>query len=365
MASLVVSNNVESTVADNPLSNSATTVNVAAGEGANYPSTFPYRLTIWDKSSHSDPSDDSGMEIVECTSKTSDALTIVREKEGTSGSVHPLNSAIALLITAGLFNDATYGITTKLDTIETDAKDDQTASEVPNTPAGTIVATDVQAAIDELDTEKETPAGTQTKVDTHAADTSTHGVAEVADKATVSTEIDNDITTHAALDTGVHGAGASTLATIDDLSAAIPSGVIFPFGGAAAPSGYLLCNGAAVSRATYSDLFAVTGVVFGVGDGSTTFNVPDMQGNIPVGKGGSGVTNIGDAGGEQTHTLSLAETPSHNHTTPSRGSDGTNTTILRQANAGGVSNTATSSQGSGNAHQNMQPYVGTEYIIKT
>lgn len=67
----------------------------------------------------------------------------------------------------------------KVDSIEDNAKDDQNASEVPNTPAGNISSTNVQAAINELDTEKETPAGAQSKVNTHAADTSTHGVTTV------------------------------------------------------------------------------------------------------------------------------------------------------------------------------------------
>jgi microcystin-dependent protein len=71
-----------------------------------------------------------------------------------------------------------------------------------------------------------------------------------------------------------------------------PTGAVIPFAGAAAPTGYLLCNGAAVSRTTYAALFAVLSTTFGVGDGSTTFNVPDMRETSPVGVGtrGAGVT---------------------------------------------------------------------------
>lgn len=121
MASFVVDNNVESTVADNPLAQSATTLNVAVGEGANFPSTFPFRLTIWDEDAYQDPTDDSGMEIVECTARATDALTIARGKEGTGDVAHANGERVAILITAGLFNDATYGITTKLDGIEASA----------------------------------------------------------------------------------------------------------------------------------------------------------------------------------------------------------------------------------------------------
>lgn len=143
----------------------------------------------------------------------------------------------------------------------------------------------------------------------------------------------------------------------------IPVGVIFPYSAASAPSGYLLCDGTAISRTTYSTLFAIVGTSYGVGDGSTTFNVPDMQGNVPVGKGGSGVTDIGDTGGEDTHTLITDEMPAHTHTVSvDTGTTGASVPVLD----GTAYTTVTSgSTGGGNAHQNMQPYVGVTYIIKT
>jgi microcystin-dependent protein len=72
----------------------------------------------------------------------------------------------------------------------------------------------------------------------------------------------------------------------------MPAGAVLPFAGAAAPTGYLLCDGSAVSRTTYAALFAVLSTTFGVGDGSTTFNLPDMRETAPVGVGtrGTGVT---------------------------------------------------------------------------
>jgi len=74
-------NNACSTIADNPLVQGATTINVATGTGDRFPSTFPYRLTIWDASTYPDPSEDPNMEIVECTARSGDALTVVRGKE--------------------------------------------------------------------------------------------------------------------------------------------------------------------------------------------------------------------------------------------------------------------------------------------
>ena len=76
------------------------------------------------------------------------------------------------------------------------------------------------------------------------------------------------------------------------LYADAPVGTITPFGGSAIPSGYLLCNGQTVSRTTYAELFAVIGTAFGTGDGSTTFNVPDLRETVPVGVGENGNATI-------------------------------------------------------------------------
>jgi microcystin-dependent protein len=80
-------------------------------------------------------------------------------------------------------------------------------------------------------------------------------------------------------------------------------------------SGWLYCNGAAVSRTTYDDLFAQIGTTYGVGDGSTTFNLPDMRGRFPIGLNLTAVGNInsGVTGGAATVTLGATETPSHGH----------------------------------------------------
>lgn len=106
-------------------------------------------------------------------------------------------------------------------------------------------------------------------------------------------------------------------AFIAGLSGASPAivGEIRMFAGASPPSGWLLCDGSAVSRSVYADLFSVTGEAFGIGDGSTTFNLPDFQGRSPVGVGtGAGLSqrNLADFGGEESHTISEVEMPNHN-----------------------------------------------------
>ena len=86
-------------------------------------------------------------------------------------------------------------------------------------------------------------------------------------------------------------------------------GVIKPWGKSTAPVGYLLCDGAAVSRTTYADLFAVIASTYGAGNGSTTFNVPDLQGKMPQGYDGS-TYNLAGTGGANTVTVSVTDNQS-------------------------------------------------------
>jgi microcystin-dependent protein len=78
------------------------------------------------------------------------------------------------------------------------------------------------------------------------------------------------------------------------------TGTILPLSAASLPSGFLECAGADVSRTTYSALFAVIGTTYGAGDGSTTFGLPDLQDNTPVGK--SNNKALGSTGGANTAT---------------------------------------------------------------
>lgn len=94
-------------------------------------------------------------------------------------------------------------------------------------------------------------------------------------------------------------------------------GEIRSFGMATLPAQWLACDGAAVSRTTYTLLFAQVGVVWGTGDGSTTFNVPDLRSRSPMGSGtGSGLSarTLGQHVGEELHVLDVAELATHTHT---------------------------------------------------
>lgn len=118
-----------------------------------------------------------------------------------------------------------------------------------------------------------------------------------------------------AVGTGLLGDGsAGDPLRIDPTSTAgfvVPTGTVTAFAGVAAPSGWLMCTSTPVSRATYATLFGVIGTTYGDGDGSTTFNLPNMVSRFPVGAGGGYA--LGDLVGNSTHTHS---TPAHNHTIP-------------------------------------------------
>ena len=95
------------------------------------------------------------------------------------------------------------------------------------------------------------------------------------------------------------------------------TGSICLYAGSVPPVGFLECDGSAVSRTTYSDLFGILGTAYGAGDGSTTFNIPDLSGRVVVGSSVSYA--IGSAGGEESHTLLTSEIPVHLHEVPQHG----------------------------------------------
>ena len=88
----------------------------------------------------------------------------------------------------------------------------------------------------------------------------------------------------------------SQIPTYADLPDPVPTGVILPFGGSTVPEGFLLCNGAAISRTTYAKLFAAIGTLYGAGDGATTFNLPDMRDRFAEGAGTYSVGTAVEAG---------------------------------------------------------------------
>jgi len=146
-------------------------------------------------------------------------------------------------------------------------------------------------------------------------------------------------------------------------------GVVLPYAGATAPTGFLLADGSAVSRTTYADLFAVIADTYGVGDGSTTFNLPNLNGRVAVGKStDTEFDTLGKTGGEKTHALTQQELAAHTHSIQAykyTGSGSTPQGIEAVTSTSGTSYVdSTGSIGSDTAHNNLQPYLTLNYIIK-
>lgn len=181
----------------------------------------------------------------------------------------------------------------------------------------------------------------------------------------------------------VHGVTSNIQTQINMITGAgqFVSGMGMPFFGGSIPSGWLLCDGSAISRSTFSSLFSAIGTTYGPGDGFTTFNLPQGQNFTFVGKGGSIAPSLGSTSGSTTHTLTVAEIPAgltvtdpgHIHSIPvfqQNATNGTNIFATTDAVSNGASATNSSTTGisvggGGTAHSIVQPSLGINWIIKT
>lgn len=179
----------------------------------------------------------------------------------------------------------------------------------------------------------------------------------------------------------------------------LPAGMIAPFAGTSTPTGWLICDGSAVDRTTYADLYAALSTTYGEGNGSSTFNLPDLRGRVPAGKdnmgtngdadnittAGAGIdgNSLGATGGAQTVTLTHQQSGLPAHTVPSGTvsvrrndtDDATQVNInhIRLSSAGASPNASTVPATNGpvpgadaaDAHNNVQPTIILNYIVKT
>ncbi len=170
----------------------------------------------------------------------------------------------------------------------------------------------------------------------------------------------------------------------------MPAGTVLDFAGGTVPVGFLACNGAAVSRSTYSDLYNAIGTVWGIGDGSTTFNLPNFQGRTSIGSGsytdsvaGAITRSLATALGAATHILTEAQLATHTHVQAGhvhaqvgyltssggafQGSSYSDAASIATTTTTNTASTIATNNNTGlsEAHNNMQPSLVVTKMIKT
>lgn len=373
---------------------SATSMTVAALVG--WPTTTPFTAVI-------DP-DTASEEIVTVTEVGGTTLTVIRGEDGSTGIEHDAGAAVRHMLTArdlrdgqehiagstnvhgvGLGNAVVGTGTAQTLTNKDISGSSNTLSNIPKSAVSGLSAdlTSLDSAI----------SLTQGDLSSHKSDTTVHGVSgSVVGTNNVQTLNNKTL--------------ASPAITNPPSNVANPPGTILLWGGSSTPpSGYLYCNGAAVSRTTYAALYNAIGTSYGAGNGSSTFNLPDFAGAVPVGiHTGVGQFNaMGKTGGDRNVTLTTGNLPAHTHSIAhthsgntgassieanfSTDTSGGSQSISRVAGGDTVdghynglisgsshthsfttssqSTTTSGSVGSGDSFSVVQPYLVVRFIIKT
>jgi len=148
-------------------------------------------------------------------------------------------------------------------------------------------------------------------------------------------------------------------------TAALPAGTLAAFGGASAPAGWLLCDGSAVSRSVYSLLFTAIGTTYGAGDGSTTFNLPDLRGRVPVGLSTGGKTEVNTLAKNEGLAATLRNIRHVHNLHMNAGSSSGGTATPTGSGVGGSNDLIGETRSDDSDNQGMPAYLVVNYIIKT
>ena len=334
MAGALYKNNATATLSAN-ISSSATSLTVAAGQGA----LFPAAVTGGDYFYATLISSTGTIEIVKVTNRSTDTFTLVRGQDGTSASAFDSGSKIELRIVAAGMNE-------KLSATGGTISGNLTVQGATTITSGTItgitdlaVADGGTGASTAADARTNLGLGSMATQNANAVAVTGGSIVGITDLAVADGGTGASTAADARTNLDVPSIAQMNAAVTAGIAAAVPAGSVFYFAAASAPTGYLKCDGSAVSRTTYAALFAVAGTTFGSGDGSTTFNLPDLRGEFIRGlDDGRGV----DAG----RTLGSAQADSfasHTHTVTYGASEGDVTSTVTNGNtfSGSVTTGAT------------------------
>lgn len=369
---LLMANNAVGTLASG-INTSVTSIALGAGQGAKFPSPTGsdyFMLTVVKA--------DGSREIMKCTARSTDTLTVVRAQEGTLALSFLTGDRAENRMTAGSFSQLPAANLTTPRNFSITGKATASAQAFDGQANVVLTVTSLDATgLTNLVPAASLPDATE----------SVKGASIRASNADVDAApgVQND-TDYLTVAKGVR---------LINVLGTMPAGVVLPFAGSSLPTGFQWPNGQAVSRVTFAALFTALGTTYGAGDGSNTFNLPDLRGRAPFGKddlggasaasrltsAGSGVNGaaLGASGGAQNVTLDISTMPLHGH--PYRHSveddaisdlDGGMMTDGNAANRAAFTGTPSNTigqqiggTGGGAAHNNMPPALVTNYIIKS
>lgn len=323
-------------------------------------------------------------EIVTVTAVAGTTLTVTRAQDGSTAVAHLAGAEVRHMATARDYREPQQHINATSNvhgvTSPVVGRDDvQTLTNKLISGADNTLSAIPAAAVPSLVTLSD-------DFDAHVADTSAHGVT-----GDVVGTTDTQVLSNKTL--------VSPVVTSPPVNVLNPVGSVVMWTTEVAPTGYLICDGTPVSRVTYADLYAVIGTTYGAGNGVNTFNLPNLKGRVPVGKDAAQTEfdTMGETSGAKTVTLTEAQIPSHTHTqqahthvSPAHAHDqyvastvAAGTGVRHDYNGDGISapfpqgittgatavtiNAATAvnnATGGGGAHNNLQPYLVLNFIIK-
>jgi microcystin-dependent protein len=338
MAVIIAANNASTTIA-NSISSTNTTITLATGTGAAFPSPTgdqAFKLSLTDAVTRLQH------EITLCTSRTGDVCTVLRGQEGTTAQAWSAGDIAANLPTAG-----TIASTVQADQLQQNVYQFGVATGTADIITLTLPSNLTALSDGMLITFKSTASNTVNNPTLTLTLGTTvlgpYGIVKGANVTLATGDIPGAYGDVQMIFNTTFGAWVLLNPTTSPASTTItqPTGSVIMWTNVTPPTGWLLCNGQAVSRTSYSGLFSILGISFGSGDGSTTFNLPNYQGFMPIGAGGAyGLASQGGAA-----TLSVPNLPSHNHSAVSTSTSTSNSV----SNSTATSNSVSTSTPSGTA----------------